>query len=108
VDHPVETEVALSHFGGHFTAILYIPVPWNFVKFTLILAWLDLLTGTPAGKAFGRVDPNDSISLFYNGLERALLQAGRVIAMPALVFEKKPIELRIRVLDKLRHRQICG
>jgi len=105
---PIVTEIALSHFGGLLAAILHISVPWNFVKFTLILAWLDLLTGTSAGKAFCRINPNDSICLFYNGLERARLQAGRVIAMPALVFEKKPVELRIRVLDKLRHRQICG
>jgi hypothetical protein len=47
----IVTEVALSHFGHHDTAILGIFVPRNFIIFTFILARLHLLSGTSGGKA---------------------------------------------------------
>ena len=37
----VVTEVALSHFCCYRDTCLHIPVPWNFIKFTLLLTRFD-------------------------------------------------------------------
>jgi hypothetical protein len=91
VVNSIVTEVALSHFGYHRAAILYIPVSRNFIKLALILTWFDQVPRTSVGKAFCWINSDNPICLPCNGPEWTLLHTGGIIAMPTLVFEKKPM-----------------